>query len=169
MKDRTLALAGVFQAAELVRQAANHGTWSGYAATCCLESLFRFEADNAADIFGGTRRMQLGVETDLTYEALSNLVNDKWAWEKGTLPNTGENLRAALAKNPYMKVFVGQGYYDLATPHFATQYMISHMNVDPMLRDNIELAYYPAGHMFYLDVESLAVFKADIDGFIKGA
>jgi high frequency lysogenization protein len=65
MKDRTLALAGVFQAAELVRQAANHGTWSGYAATCSLESLFRFEADNAADIFGGTRRMQLGVETML--------------------------------------------------------------------------------------------------------
>jgi len=65
MRDRTLALAGVFQAAELVRQAAHHGTWSGYAATCCLESLFRFEADNAADVFGGTRRMQLGVETML--------------------------------------------------------------------------------------------------------
>jgi high frequency lysogenization protein len=65
MKDRTLALAGVFQATELVRQAANHGTWSGYAATCCLDSLFRLEADSAAQIYGGTERMRLGVETML--------------------------------------------------------------------------------------------------------
>jgi high frequency lysogenization protein len=65
MKDRTLALAGVFQATELVRQAANHGTWSGYAATSCLASLFQLEADSTADIYGGVSRMRLGVETML--------------------------------------------------------------------------------------------------------
>jgi high frequency lysogenization protein len=63
MKERTLALAGVFQATELVRQAASHGTWSGYAATSCLNSLFRLEADSTDEIFGGTQRMRLGVET----------------------------------------------------------------------------------------------------------
>lgn len=119
--------------------------------------------------FNNYVRAQLGVETDLKYEPLSETVNEKWEWEKGVLPSTGETLRGAIAKNPYMKVFVGQGYYDLATPHFATQYMISHMNVDPALRDNIQLAYYPAGHMFYLDAESLASFKADIDDFIVRA
>ncbi len=65
MKERTLALAGVFQATELVRQAANHGTWSGYAASSCLHSLFQLEADSTADIYGGIARMKLGVETML--------------------------------------------------------------------------------------------------------
>jgi high frequency lysogenization protein len=63
MKDKTLALAGVLQAAELVRQAASHGTWSGYAATACLNSLFTLEADSVDEIFGDRERMRLGVET----------------------------------------------------------------------------------------------------------
>jgi len=65
MKDRTLALAGVFQAAELVRQAANHGTWSGYAASSSLDTLFKLEAGSIAEIYGGTARMRLGIETML--------------------------------------------------------------------------------------------------------
>lgn len=63
MKDKTLALAGVFQASELVRQAAVHGTWSGYAATSSLNSLFKLEADSVSEIFGSKDRMRLGVET----------------------------------------------------------------------------------------------------------
>lgn len=63
MKDKTLALAGIFQAAELVRQAANHGTWSGYAATSSLNSLFKMEAESTEEVFGGTERMRLGIET----------------------------------------------------------------------------------------------------------
>jgi len=66
MKERTLALAGVFQATELVRQAANHGTWSGYAASSCLHSLFQLEAESTADIYGGVAKMRLGVETMLS-------------------------------------------------------------------------------------------------------
>lgn len=63
MKDKNLALAGVFQATELVRQAACHGTWSGYAATACLNSLFIMESESVADIYGGSRRVHLGFET----------------------------------------------------------------------------------------------------------
>jgi len=114
-------------------------------------------------------RSELEVETDLTYETLSMKVNEKWEWEKGTMPATGEALRGAIAKNPYTKVLVGQGYYDLATPHFATEYMISHMNIDSEHRGNVEMTNYEAGHMFYLDVESLAAFKADVDRFIQAA
>jgi len=114
-------------------------------------------------------RSELGIETDLNYETLSAKVNEKWEWEKGSMPATGEALRGAIAKNPHTKVFVGQGYYDLATPHFATEYMISHMNIDPEHRDNVEAANYEAGHMFYLDAESLAAFRADIDRFIRTA
>ena len=114
-------------------------------------------------------RTELGVETDLTYETLSFTVNQKWEWEKGTMPATGETLRGALAKNPYTKVLVGQGYYDLATPFFAAEYMFSHMNIDAKHRKNVEIAYYEAGHMFYLDVTSLAAFKKDVDKFLKNS
>ena len=68
-----------------------------------------------------------------------------------------------------MRVFVGQGIYDLATPLFATEYMISHMNIDAALRAQVEIENYEAGHMFYLDVESLAAFREDIRHFIGSA
>ena len=112
-------------------------------------------------------RAELGVETDLTYETLSYAVNRKWEYERGSMPATGETLRTALAKNPYTKVLVGQGYYDLATPFFAAEYMFSHMNVDAQHRDNVRMTYYEAGHMFYLDVDSLATFKTDVDQFLE--
>jgi high frequency lysogenization protein len=63
MKERTMALAGIFQATELVRQAANHGTWSGYAADTCLHSLLAIEADSVDDIYGGAEHLRLGAET----------------------------------------------------------------------------------------------------------
>jgi len=112
-------------------------------------------------------RSELGVKTDLVYETLSVQVNEKWEWENGTLPATGEALRRAIAKNPFMKVLFGQGTYDLATPQFATQYMIAHMNIDPEFRGNVRFNTYEAGHMFYLDEESLAAFKSDVDTFIS--
>lgn len=114
-------------------------------------------------------RSELGIETDLVYETLSRTVNETWEWEKGAMPATGEALRSAIAKNPYTKVFVAQGYYDLATPLFATEYMLSHMNVDPAFRGSIEMENYEAGHMFYLDQDSLAAFRADIERFIASA
>ncbi len=114
-------------------------------------------------------RSELGVDTDLNYEVLSMDVNQKWEWEKGAMPATGEKLRGALAKNPHTKVLVAQGYYDLATPHLATKYMLSHMNVDAELRRNIEIKHYEAGHMFYLDLSCLAAFKEDVDRFIRAA
>lgn len=63
MKERTMALAGIFQATELVRQAANHGTWSGYAADTCLNSLLAIEADSVEEIYGSVDQLRLGAET----------------------------------------------------------------------------------------------------------
>ncbi len=114
-------------------------------------------------------RAELGIETDLVYEVMPGKVNEKWQWENGELPATSEEVRIALAKNPHMKVLFAQGYYDLATPLFATEYMISHMNADPKLRGNIDIVYYESGHMFYLEVGCLKAFKDDITGFIVKA
>ena len=62
MKERIMALAGIFQATELVRQAANHGTWSGYAADTCLHSLLAIEADSVDEIYGTPELLRLGAE-----------------------------------------------------------------------------------------------------------
>ena len=85
MKERTLALAGVFQATELVRQAAHHGTWSGYAASSCLHSLFQLDAESTADIYGGVVKMRLGVETMLAVLQGDNRYADSLRYSVGLL------------------------------------------------------------------------------------
>lgn len=56
----------------------------------------------------------------------------------------------ALAKNPFMKLFVASGYYDMATPYFAAEHTLATMNLDPQLKRNVTTAYYEAGHMMYI-------------------
>lgn len=112
---------------------------------------------------------ELGVETHLTYRIMQHFKDRKWKWENGMLPHTGEALRSAMSRNHYMKVLVAQGYYDLATPHFATEYMVSHLNLDPEVRKNLSIKYYRAGHMFYLDTDSLGSFRKDVEAFFEEA
>lgn len=81
-------------------------------------------------------------------------------------PDTAVDLAYAMIQNPKMKVFFQQGYFDLATPHFTTQYMIDHLRIPAPLRDNISTAYYEAGHMMYVHPPSMAKFKQDLDNFI---
>ena len=111
-------------------------------------------------------REQLGYETDLNYEILSFKVNENWKYEGGRFPDTSEGLRAAFAKNPFMRVLVAQGYYDLATPFQAAYYSLAHMGLDRALRDNITITEYEAGHMMYVHEPSLAKLKADAAAFI---
>jgi carboxypeptidase C (cathepsin A) len=112
-------------------------------------------------------RTELGYETDIEYRALSFEVNSAWEWEAGKFPDTSEALRSAVAKNPHMKLFLGLGIYDLATAYFATLYTINHMDLDPSVRENIHMSEYEAGHMFYVDVKSLAKLKMDISQFFQ--
>ena len=56
-----------------------------------------------------------------------------------------------MVKNPNLKVFQASGYFDLATPHFAADYVVDHMQLPEVFRDHIETEYYPAGHMMYLN------------------
>ena len=114
-------------------------------------------------------RAELNYETDTLYEILSFNVNTNWQWDQGKFQDTSEALRQALAKNPYMRVFLALGYYDLATPHFAAEYTLSHLDLDATQRSNFQLAYYEAGHMLYLDVKSLAKFRAETHEFINSA
>jgi carboxypeptidase C (cathepsin A) len=114
-------------------------------------------------------RGELGFKTDLEYYALGGGVGP-WNWGAGnTYADTSEALRSAFAKNPYMKLFVGSGYYDLATPYFATQYTLAHMGLDPSLKGNVATGYYEAGHMMYIDNKSIAQLKRDVSAFVQNA
>ncbi len=83
------------------------------------------------------------------------------------MANTGPDLAAAMGTNPHLKVLVLNGYYDLATPFFATEYMFDHLGLSKELASNIEMKYYEAGHMMYIHDASLKMFKADVAGFIQ--
>lgn len=87
-------------------------------------------------------------------------------WEK---ESDGETLRKAMTFNPYLKVFVANGDYDLGTPYFATEYTFDHLRLDEDLRRNISMEYYDAGHMMYIHMPSLRQMKKDLADFIKGA
>jgi carboxypeptidase C (cathepsin A) len=114
-------------------------------------------------------RRELGYYSDRVYEIISNEVFPNWQYARGHYPDTSEALRKALSKNPYMQVLFCMGYYDLATPHFATLYTINHMSLDPSLRQNLHIETYEAGHMFYLEVGALAKLKADVVKFMDVA
>ena len=74
-----------------------------------------------------------------------------------------------MNQNPHLKVWVGSGYYDLATPYFATQYTLNHLGLDENLRGNVEAHFYAAGHMMYIHLPSLAQMKADLAAFMQAA
>ncbi|MGI4829965.1 MAG: S10 family peptidase, partial [Janthinobacterium lividum] len=84
-------------------------------------------------------------------------------------PDTAVDLADAMRKNPHLKVFSANGYFDMATPFFATEYDLSHMMLSPVLRGNVEFGYYPAGHMVYLNVEALKMLHDDMDRFYDSA
>ncbi len=79
------------------------------------------------------------------------------------------DLADAMRKDPRLKVFSVNGLFDLATPFFITEFDLSHMELEPKLRQNIEFAYYPSGHMIYLNVDALKQLKTDLAAFYTRA
>ncbi len=113
-------------------------------------------------------RRELKFESDLPYEILSGFVHP-WSYKEfeNAYVNVGETLRAAMTYNPYLKVYVANGYYDLGTPYFATEYTFNHLGLDESLRGNVTMGYYEAGHMMYIHIPSLKQMKKDLANFIK--
>jgi carboxypeptidase C (cathepsin A) len=116
-------------------------------------------------------RRELEYETDLPYEILSLRVNENWTFpdDENRYLSVSETLRTAMTINPYLKVFIANGYFDLATPYFATEYTVNHLGLHPSLAANVEMSYYEAGHMMYVHEPSLAQLKGDLARFIGGA
>jgi carboxypeptidase C (cathepsin A) len=116
-------------------------------------------------------RGELKFESDLPYEILNFKANSQWSFgdHENRYVEVAETLRKAMTINPYLKVFVANGYYDLATPYFATEYTFNHLGLDPSLQANVSMGYYEAGHMMYIHLPSLAQLKQDLVKFIQSA
>lgn len=120
-------------------------------------------------------RADLGVETGDEY-VVSGGFFPQWDWSHTQpdlggfelpFPNTAVDLEHAMKRNPAMRVLVQQGYFDLATPHFASEYVIEHMDLTDEQRKRVDFEYYEAGHMMYVHEPSLVKFKEDLARFVR--
>ncbi len=110
----------------------------------------------------------LGYRTDRQYVTIGSV--GAWDWKLGsgrddtTYVNVAPYLSKALRENSGMKVFVGQGYYDFATPFFGAEQSLTRPGFPA---GRVEFHYYQAGHMMYVRGDDLAKLSADIRGFIQ--
>lgn len=135
------------------------------------------ETDPASDASGAVAasalnqylREEIGFDSKEIYRIMEMNVWKQWDYEdfKGSYVDTSENMREVLSRSKGTKVFIANGYFDLATPHFATEYTFSHMGLDPEVRENIRMEYYEAGHMMYVHKQSLEALAGHLREFIQ--
>jgi len=123
-------------------------------------------------VFNNYLRTELGYKVDMPYNVRAPRgPNDTWDWGSAGqgFPDTASALRQAIVKNPYLKVLVMEGYYDLATPYYAANYTVDHLNLPEKYRSNISFATFDSGHMVYLPADGLKRMKADQAAFVGKA
>ncbi len=104
----------------------------------------------------------LKYKTDLQY----NMFGPVRPWDNSN-DQTGENLRLAMAENPYLNVMIQSGYYDGATTYFDAKYSMWQLDPSGRLKDRLRFEGYRSGHMMYLRAEDLVTSNEHIRDFIK--
>ena len=148
------------------------GRFSGPMASAIAENMDADPAHDAisgpyAAVFNHYVREELGFESDLPYEQISRRV-DPWSYKdfEGRPIDVTPKLERAMRQNPHLRVHVAYGYYDGATPHFAAEDVVAHLNLPDELRANIEHAYYEAGHMMYVHEPTRRQQSRDLAAFV---
>ncbi len=121
-----------------------------------------------ASTFNDYVRTTLKFEEDRSYTILGGVGRWNWSAENG-YADVSETLADTMTANPFLKVHVSNGYFDMATPYFATRYTINHLRLPPALLKNIVQDDYTAGHMMYLNLPDLKKQKADLAKFLRTA
>jgi|TARA_R100000963_G_C4644869_1_gene108874 carboxypeptidase C (cathepsin A) len=106
-------------------------------------------------------RSELGYDTDLQYWTFGPVR----PWDRSG-DNTGEDLRTAMAENPFLHVMIQAGYYDGGTNYFDAKYTMWNMDPSGKLRDRMSFKGYRSGHMMYLRADDLVTSNEDIREFI---
>ena len=104
----------------------------------------------------------LNYQTDIKY----NMFGPVDPWDRSN-DETGENLRQAMAENPYLNVMIQSGFYDGATQYFDAKYTMWQIDPSGRLKDRFRFEGYRSGHMMYLRREDLIKANDDIRDFIK--
>ncbi|MEN0051089.1 MAG: carboxypeptidase [Bacteroidota bacterium] len=107
-------------------------------------------------------REKLGYKTDLKY----NMFGPVYPWNRDG-DRTGENLRQAMAQNPYLKVMIQSGYFDGATSYFDAKYTMWQLDPSGRMKDRLSFKGYESGHMMYLRREDLESSNEHIREFIE--
>ncbi|MFC7612944.1 S10 family peptidase [Actinokineospora soli] len=116
-------------------------------------------------------RAELEYTNDLAYEVLSVDAHKAWSYKEfeNSHVTVTDRLAAAMRANPHLKVHVASGYTDGATPYFATEHSLAHLAIPAELRGNIEVKYYPAGHMMYVHEPSRVQQSKDLAAFVRAS
>jgi carboxypeptidase C (cathepsin A) len=116
-------------------------------------------------------RAELEYPNDLPYEVLSMSTNQAWSYREfeNAHVTVADKLATAMRANPYLKVHIASGYLDGATPYYATEHVVAHLQLPADLRSNIEVAYYEAGHMMYAHEPSRLQQSKDLAAFVRSA
>jgi carboxypeptidase C (cathepsin A) len=109
-------------------------------------------------------REHLNYKTDIKY----NMFGPVHPWDNDN-DNTRDNLRQAMAQNPYLNVLFQSGYYDGATTYFNAKYTMWQIDPSGKLKDRLDFKGYRSGHMMYLRQEDLAAANEDLREFIKNS
>lgn len=121
-----------------------------------------------ASTFNHYVRNDLAFEDERPYNILADV--GRWDWgAENHFANVAETLAESMSQNPFLKVHVSNGFYDMATPYFASRHTFNTLTVHPDLMKNIVQDDYTAGHMMYLNLPDLKKQKADLAKFIREA
>ena len=115
---------------------------------------------------------ELGYEEERRYEVISLSVNESWRWtepkqKRMGYVDTASDLRCAMIHHPHLTVLFANGYYDLATPYFASMHTARHLGREPAIRAQVRESFYEAGHMMYLHPPSRARLRHDLLGLLR--
>ena len=106
------------------------------------------------------------------YDVLDYGVNQHWKYQRGQDPNAVSvvnDLKSAIVENPFLHVLSANGYYDLATGFYGTEYLLQHMGLNAAEQRRVHYAYFPSGHEVYLNHNALVQFRGDLEGFYNTA